>query len=257
MEQESLDLENSNNNNSDNNNSDNNNDNNNDNNIKFKLTELHDLPDHDNLDMSWITDQERLQNIQNNYCREPMSSIDMFFVYINRNNYIDKILCEKTDLSGSYLSKELLLQIIQSKKTISPMSKYKLTDTLLYHVELEPEQIQSYSHGHNDGHNYFKVLPILDDITISPSIFIFHDINAIYFLFQEIELDKHHRHTLKSILKTSTNRSTRSSHNVVDHSIGSQNTTKKVRILYENSVFHNPESKKIRAKMRKTRRHRS
>jgi hypothetical protein len=210
----------------------------------------------DGLDTSWIIDQERLQNIQSNYCREPMTSIDLFYIYINRNQYINKILCEKQsiiDLSG-FISKELLLKLIQSKKIMTANSKYKLSEILSYHVDLEPEQIQSYSHSTetDNFNNYFKVLPILDDITITPSIFIFHDINALYFLFQEVDLDKpQHRHTLKSILKTSNHSTTRS-----PHESGSQNNTKKVRIIYENSVFRNPDSKKIRAKLRKTRRKR-
>ena len=133
---------------------------------------------------------------------------------------------------------------------------------LSYQVDIEPEQIQSYAndlgHGHGTGHNFLKTLSILDDITITPSIFIFHDINSIYFIFQEVENDKLHRNTLKSILKTSSGRSTRSNNEQIDkeisNNLGSQNTTKKVRIVYENSVFNNPDSKKIRAKLRKTRR---
>ena len=56
-------------------------------------------------------------------------------------------------------------------------------------------------------------------IQIPESIFIFHNINSIYFLFQEKETDNHN-HTYKSILKTD-NR---------ENPIRDNNTTKKVRI---------------------------
>ena len=50
--------------------------------------------DYDNdfdLDTSWIQKEQRIQNIQNNHIREPMDSIHAVFIYINQNNYINKI----------------------------------------------------------------------------------------------------------------------------------------------------------------------
>jgi hypothetical protein len=152
-----------------------------------------------------------------------MDSIDMYFVYINRNNYIEKILYEKqalelSDSNCSILKKEKLLHIIQTRKIKTAFSKYKLVDVLSYAVDLEPELIQSYSKNENiesTSESFFKVLSILNDVQIQPSIFIFHGVNAIYFIFQEVENNS--RHTLKSILKSSTS----------ENRVGS---TKKVRI---------------------------
>ena len=48
----------------------------------------------DYLDTSWIQQEKRVQDIQNNYSREPMESISGIFIYINQNNYIDKIVRE-------------------------------------------------------------------------------------------------------------------------------------------------------------------
>ena len=170
------------------------------------------------LDTSWIAEQERLNLINENYVREPMASINAYFVYINRNQYIEKIISDKLELvlssdgKSSCLSNETLLQIIQTRKIKTPFSKYKLIDVLCYLVDLEPENIQSYSKNENlennenienidkSGSSFLKVLSIMDDIDINHSIFIFHGINAIYFFFEEVELINH-RHTLKSILK--------------------------------------------------------
>jgi hypothetical protein len=44
------------------------------------------------LDISWIKEQEKLQQINENYFKEPMETIDMFFIYINTNDYIEKIV---------------------------------------------------------------------------------------------------------------------------------------------------------------------
>jgi hypothetical protein len=108
--------------------------------LKFNLETNKDL------DMSWIKEEERLQNIQTNYSREPMESIRTYFIYINKNQYIDKILCEYQELGvGSQINKETVLKIIQTKKISTPFSKYKLSDILLYNIDLEPEHIQQYA----------------------------------------------------------------------------------------------------------------
>jgi hypothetical protein len=166
-------------------------------------------PEIDDLDISWIQEQERIQNIQSNYYREPMESINTYFIYINQNQYIDKILCEKYDLytnnGCSLLNKETLLQIIQNKKIKTNYSKYKLIDILQYHVELEPEHIQTFVNNREpeeSSQNILKNISFFDEIKFSPSIFIFHGINCLYFVFQEVEIIKQNaRKSYKSILK--------------------------------------------------------
>jgi len=112
-----------------------------------------------------------------------------------------------TTYPKSQIGKESMLKLIQTKKRYTPTSKYKLLDVLIYTVNLEPETIQSYSKmdvesiDKKELASLLKVLPIIDDVTIPDSIFIFHDINSIYLIFQEVALDAAHRHTLKSILK--------------------------------------------------------
>jgi hypothetical protein len=198
------------------------------------------------LDISWINEHERLSAIHQNYNREIMESIHLYFIYINHNLYIEKIihdkqpLCLSEDKTYSYLSKEILLQIIQSRKIKTPFSKYKLTDVLSYLVNLEPEHIQYYSKNENfeeHGTNFFNVLNVINDIQIQPSIFIFHEMNAIYFLFQEVE-SINHRHTLKSILKPSTTE------------VSDKTTTKKVRI--EIGIQDTNNKKKRRGTRKKT-----
>jgi hypothetical protein len=210
------------------------------------------IDDNDDLDMSWINEEERIQNMESNYYREPMELVNAYFIYINQNQYIDKILCEKFDLektadgSGSLLSKENLLQIIQTKKIKTLHSKYKLIDILQYHVDLEPEHIQSYSkNGELDvdtkESRFFKSVGIFDEVTFSPSIFMFHSINGIYFFFQEVEVEKvktNYKKSLKSILKTD---------------VREPNKTKKVKISTDTIVY----SDQYKTKHRKTRKQNS
>jgi hypothetical protein len=157
------------------------------------------------LDTSWIEEHERLEKINQNYFREPIDSINVYFIYINVNSYIEKITNEKQNVewdaerNSSILRKEILLQWVQDKKA----ERYKLSDTYIYNVDLEPENIQNYSNNENlieSSHGFYKHLPLIDDILFKPSIFIFHSINAVFMIFQEIPVEKFQP---KSILKNS------------------------------------------------------
>ena len=210
--------------------------------------------DNDDLDMSWLNEQERIQNIQSNYYREPMETVNTYFIYINQNQYIDKILCEKYDLevvsNGSLLNKEALLKIIQNKKINTLNTRYKLIDILQYHVELEPEHIQTYcKNGEPSSPNILKNRSDFDEIVFSPSIFIFHGVNCLYFIFQEVEtISTKNRKSLKSILKTDSKNDNREPSNK-----GTNKATKKVKISTDTIEYSVNFKNKNKNKTRKSR----
>jgi hypothetical protein len=188
----------------------------------------------DDLDGSWIKEHEKMSNISQNYFREPMEYISMNFIYMNMADEIVKVESEDEDLSilsGSGtvgITKERLLHIIQSRRKMGHI-KYKILDILYYVVDLESDKIQSFSKMEDMaacGSLFLKNFPLISgDMEIFESIFIFHHINSIYFLFKEVPL--------KSILKK-------------DAVISQQNrgkSTKKVRIsLSESSELPEPKN---------------
>jgi len=231
-----------------------------DSNIEFSNMESNDL----DLDISWIKENERLQNMETNYLPELMENIDLFFIYINPNNYIDKVIREKFPLyidssnKCSRLSKENLLKLIQTNKKLvksNTICKYKFMDVLTYNIDLEPEHIQNYTKNENileASRGFLKVLNIIDDISISPSVFIFHKINSIFFLYQEIETNRN-RHTLKSILKKPVAVAVNEREREPEY-VGSQKSTKKVRIdLDKNNIEYREHSHKKHKTANKTR----
>lgn len=192
-------------------------------------------PDEDSgLDTSWIHRETQIQNIQNNYCREHMETIHGIFIYINQNNYIEKIIREIITLTqgehgaGSHITPDMLLKIIQTKKLRTPVSKYKFTSLFTHVIDIDPDKIQSFSKTNEcdlASVSFFKEAPITGNICIPASIFIFHSINTVYFFFQEVLITKHN-HTLKSILKP-----TIKLDNGEPESKSIRNITKKVRIF--------------------------
>ena len=174
------------------------------------------------MDTSWLNEYESISNIERNYCREEMSEIDVFFVY-STGSLIEHIINDKIELVDMKIGREQLLQMIQNKKGRDSQGrdsqgrdsqgrdsqgrdsqgrdsqgrdsrKYQLMDILVYNVDLEPENIQKYAKSGSGS--FLKVLPIVDEIVLLPSIFIFHSLNAIYFMFKEVE-----KKPLKPILK--------------------------------------------------------
>lgn len=168
----------------------------------------------DDLDISWIDKQNKLHTIDKTYCREPMESIQTYSMYVNIDKNIEKISSDKIDLCDNVIPKGKILKIIQSSKS---SAKYKLVDMILYNIDLEPQHIQDFVQDVGvDTGRFFKKFSIVDDIRINPSIFIFHSLNAIYFIFQEIELVLNP--LIKPILK-------------IGSDVDVKKHTKKVRIL--------------------------
>lgn len=151
----------------------------------------------EDLDTSWIENEE----FRNSYVREPMKDLVVFFVYIDKCLSIEKIIKENIEIDDCSLSKEKLLHLIQTKRHRADGSvgkKYKLLDLMEFHVPLEPDELEGFVREDCVG-RFFKPLPIFQTINVDPSIFIFHDLNSLFFFFKEIE------NPVKSILKTGEN----------------------------------------------------
>ena len=119
----------------------------------------------------WIDIQQRLLDIQQNPVREPMKSILGHFIFINQHQYIDKIVVEEIihDTEATSVDQALLaedtdefripfskvLQMIQSKKYVTSTTKYVFKEVSMFHIDLEPEHIQSFVND-NDNSNYSR-----------------------------------------------------------------------------------------------------
>lgn len=185
--------------------------------------------DIDDLDTSWIEKEEKMDSSENAHIREPLPEIKLFFIYINNDNSIEQITKDYEVLDGDIggITKERLLQIIQTKKNGlygSSVKKYKLMDILSFQLDIESENLDSFLSADFDeiSKKYLKVLPIFDSIECPDSIFIFHDINSLYFLFKENEVVGGGGGSIRSILKSDTS---------------AKRATKKVRIMMEGEPF--------------------
>jgi hypothetical protein len=189
-------------------------------------------------------------SIDTNYNKEPCEQINTYFLFVDVDNHIHKISSDKENLcigqgNTRIITKELLIQMIEAKKKENPKIKYRLANILLYCNEIEASDIRNYAKIENMeeiSNNVLKVLSIFNDVVIPNSIFIFHSINAIYFIFKQIK-NKNTGNAgkiantpvvvpknLKSILKVKTKHA---KSKIID---GEHNITKKVSFQDESSL---------------------
>ena len=152
------------------------------------------------LDTDWLEVQNRLSNIDSKHVKETMKSIYIHYVYIDLKKSLSKILTEKQELlildHNSYITRENILKIIQTKK-IYNNNKHKLHEILLYNVDLEPDNVQSFANSKENSLSFLRPLSFVDEIKIPSTLFIFHQFNCIYIIYQEIGDIEFHKKTKK------------------------------------------------------------
>ena len=165
------------------------------------------VPLENELNKQW-DEERRLLNNHEVIQQESMHSIQAKFFYLNTHQYIENIVCEPISLQisehGSTLSKERLIQIIEQKKIKTKQSKYQFLDLILCNFDTPSSSIYSFSKTQdirNIVSNHIKKLNPLEDVFIGSSIFPFHQINSLYFFFEEHSVEEEKPMILKSILK--------------------------------------------------------
>jgi hypothetical protein len=125
--------------------------------------------------------------------KENMKSIQCSFIYIDSNATVIKVIDNQSILlDHSSFSRESLLQLIQKNKpTLEKNIKYKLADILLYNVDINTMD--------DDIENNLQPLSFVKDIVIPPTFPIFHPLNTLYVIYQEIIKGKKNNKTKKNI----------------------------------------------------------
>lgn len=200
----------------------------------------------DDLDISIIEDDSSEDSFSDDDTsisndREILSEIDLYFIYINGENAIDKVEKMTELMTGpvdsepvdssmtNCISKERLLQIVQTKR-LCDNKKYKLDEIMSFQIPLEYNHLESFIKDDGSiGKDFFQPVQIFNEVIISPSLFIFHELTALYFFFSEAAKP------LKSVLRD-----------------GSENrVTKKVRIKDESIPYDIRKRKSLKRFLKK------
>jgi len=149
------------------------------------------------LDVSWKYELNRTINSEDHPLRESLDYITIQYFYVSKQGSVIHSIAEKHEFTdnGSGLddlslfrtmTNEKILYLIQSKKMHNGI-RYKCTDSYLFLVDIEPNGILDFSRDGATG-SFVQEVSLLKPVSFPPSIFVFHSVNRLYFIFREMTL---------------------------------------------------------------------
>lgn len=154
---------------------------------KEEEEEKENMSDEDcDIDNSWVNDYINIEQKYESFYKIVPLTIKIFYIYINSKKIIS--LTEDTLLlnNNGVLEKDIIISIIQNKE-INKNFKYKLISILKYNIDIEPELINKiFIDEYIDKNNkYCSVIKNITNIKVNNTIGILHDINSLFFIFEE------------------------------------------------------------------------
>jgi hypothetical protein len=143
----------------------------------------------EDLDTSWIEKEEKRFSIELNHQKMNMESIVCYFVYLDQNLSIQKVLKDEekiVSLSSQSVGihNSRILQLIQHRRNLANGINYKFMNLLIFNVDLDVEQIGNFVYD-DIPVDFLKEVSIFNHIVIEPSVFIFHPLHSLYFFFKQ------------------------------------------------------------------------
>ena len=145
--------------------------------------------------MSWIDQEEQLLKLENVLSKEPMKEVQCVFIFINQDKMIEKITQDYATLNSTSettttLVASDLLQLIREQKEAIQNSRYIYKDLLLFHVHHSSDELNEFLYNTNiylGEQPFFHKLSLMEDVDFDSSLFIFHQMSSLYFIFEEQE----------------------------------------------------------------------
>lgn len=144
-----------------------------------KINELSELND------DWIKNFEENEKLYNDFYKDDLYYINLKVIYINKFNEVEKIKEECYLMSKpNLISREEILQLFKSH-SIDNNLKYKLKSILRYNITLDVNEIKTFLKNPLNYKNYLSIIQNIDTIKFEKTITYFHDLNELYFIFNE------------------------------------------------------------------------
>jgi hypothetical protein len=136
------------------------------------------------LDSTWITDYENDYKKYKYFYQEELTTITIFFMYIDEKNNLFKIKEKKINIKDKKISKEQLLYLIKNNRYPNS-NKFKLDYILRYNITIEPENITKFIKIDNNvmNTNYLQVIKTCEDIYYNNTINILKNLNCLYLIY--------------------------------------------------------------------------
>lgn len=160
------------------------------------------------LDTKWIEEFESVDNNYKTFYTEDIEHIKFHYVYVNKENNINKVKEETVLLrTPNYISREELIGILKRNNKLSE-TNYTVLSILKYNIDIEPADVVHYIKSNadqDDAHDFLKSVKNIDAIPLNRSISMFQDLNNITIIFYEKSINHDrsmHNYTKRIYIKT-------------------------------------------------------
>ena len=159
--------------------------------------------DYDELNDEWIHSFEDNDKLYKDFYKDNLYYINIDFIYVNKNNDIEKIKQESFLMSvHNSITRDELIGLLK-KNSIDNDKRYSLLSILKYNITLDAEDIKNFLLS-NDlsayNQQFLTVNKHIDTIFFEKTISMFQDLNNIYFIFHE-KLDDFKKGDLNNVTK--------------------------------------------------------
>lgn len=138
------------------------------------------------LNDNWLINFEKTDKLYEDFYKDDVYYTNITFIYINKDNEIEKISEESFLLSKpNFILREEIIGILK-KILCDNQPKYTLFSILKYNITLAPENIRDYLfYSHNENDDYLTIIKNIDTIFFEKTINAFQDLNDVFFIFCE------------------------------------------------------------------------
>lgn len=136
------------------------------------------------MDFDWIEEYEKSEEEYNDFYKTQVESIQILFLYINKDNELFHVKSEKMILSEGQINKENILFTLR-KNMIHNEVKFLPISLLKYNIDLDVEDVKKYIMHDDYPRDFLTPVKYTSGIEWNDTISLFQDLNCLYVFFKE------------------------------------------------------------------------
>ena len=135
----------------------------------------------------WIKEQDKYLSADQNYQREPLEYLNIYFCFVDLTDSIVKMETEKYLFSSSepdtrIIGESALFQMVEKRRQ---SGKYGFQEMMFFHVGLDSTDMHNYARSKTNDYNFVELYPVIRAVSVPPAIFIFQPVNYLLILMKE------------------------------------------------------------------------
>jgi hypothetical protein len=156
------------------------------------------------LDNKWLIDFVNTDKLYQDYYKDDNYYSNIHFIYINKNNEIEKIKQDFFYMSKpNYILRDEIIGILK-KNSIDNKVRYTLLSILKFNITIDPTDIKHFLIKKDIGYynnKFFTLIKNIDTIVFEKTINMFQDLNDIIIIFYEKNVNESDSSKPKNITK--------------------------------------------------------